>query len=401
MNKFNFQSLKHHYIYSPRHCIVFCWLFSFVLIENDQDFIRLDLLIHYILGGTIDITVHEVTSSGGLKEVHAASGGGWGGILVDQAFEELMVDIIGQQIYSKFVKKETEDWLDLWRMFEVKKKTIDPHSNAKINIKLPMTLIELYKNETQRELKDRIAERKYSSQIQVSGDKLRFESRLLQSLFNNSIEKTVMHVKSLLQDSKARGVKAILMVGGFSDSPMLQQAIKRQFSNLKIIIPKEASSAILRGAVIFGHNPAAITQRVLKRTYGTDISPDFQTGVHDKRYKMQTDTGLKCDNVFEKYVEKGQWVEVGETLAGKDYIPVYHNQKTIGFQIFASDLKDPKYVHQGCQLLGELDVDISDVPGDLDRSVSLSLTFGDTEIQAEGRVEGTDRKVSAKFDFLG
>ena len=106
-----------------------------------------------------------MTSSGGLKEVHAASGGGWGGILVDQAFEELLVVIVGQQIYSKFVKKDTEDWLDLCRMFEVKKKTIDTRSNPKINMKLPMPLIELYKNETRRELKDRIAECKYSSQI--------------------------------------------------------------------------------------------------------------------------------------------------------------------------------------------------------------------------------------------
>ena len=359
------------------------------------------LSFYFALGGTIDITIHEVTSSGGLKEVHAASGGGWGGTLVDQAFEELLVDIVGRQIYSKFVKKETEDWLDLWRMFEVKKKTIDPHSNAKVTMKLPMTLTELYKNESRKDIKDRIAECKYSSQIEVSGDKLRFESRLLQGLFDNSIDKTVRHVKSLLQDSKARGVQAILMVGGFSDSPMLQQAIKRRFSNLKIIIPKEASSAILRGAVIFGHNPAAISQRVLKKTYGTDKVVDFQTDVHDDRYKLQTDRGLRCEKVFSKHVEKGQSVKVGGTLVKRKYEPVYHNQKALEFRIFASDLKDPKYVDQGCQLLGKLSVDISDVPGDLDRYVSLSLTFSDTEIKAEGRVNGTDRKVTARFDFLG
>ena len=235
----------------------------------------------------------------------------------------------------------------------------------------------------------------------MSGDKFRFDSRLLQSLFDNSIDKTVRHVKSLLQDSKARGVETILMVGGFSDSPMLQQAIKRQFSNLKIIIPNEASSAILRGAVIFGHNPTAITQRVLKKTYGTDTAPHFQTGVHDDRYKLQTDKGLRCNKVFDKHVEKGQSVKVGETLVERKYGPAYHNQDALVFPIFASDLKDPKYSDQGCQLLGKLCVDISDVPGDLDRSVSLSLTFGDTEIKAEGTAEGTNRTVSAKFDFLG
>ena len=90
-------------------------------------------------------------------------------------------------------------------------------------------------------------------------------------------------------------------------------------------------------------------------------------------------------------------------LLKKTYNPLFHNQKLIGFNIYASDLKDPKYVDQGCQLLGSLDVDISDtcIPGDLDRAVAMSLTFGDTEIKADCRVKGTDRKVSAKFDFLG
>ena len=158
----------------------------------------------------------------------------------------------------------------------MKKKTIDPQKNASVNIKLPMTLMDLCKDETGKTIKVRITDCRYSSQIQVSGDKLRFESQLLQSLFDNSIDKTVRHVKSILQDSKARGVK----VGGFSDSPMLQQAIKKEFSYLKIIIPKEASSAILRGAVIFGHNPAAIAQRVLRKTYATNTSGSISKQVY-------------------------------------------------------------------------------------------------------------------------
>ena len=95
---------------------------------------------------------------------------------------------------------------------------------------------------------------------------------LIQSLFKESIDKTVGHVKFLLQDKNARDVKAILMGWGlFGITLLLQDAIKKAFPRLKIIIPKEASSAILRGAVIFGHNPTSITQRVLKKTYGVNI----------------------------------------------------------------------------------------------------------------------------------
>ena len=356
----------------------------------------------FFTGGTIDITVHEVTSSGGLKEVHAASGGGWGGILVDEAFRMLLIDIVGKEVYPKFMKQETEDWIDLWRMFEFKKKTVDPASKDRINMKLPPTLMELYKEERKQDIRDRIAESKYSDKIHFAGgDKVRYDATLIQSLFKDSIDKTVAHVNSLLRDQNARDIKAILMVGGFSESPMLQVAIKKAFPRLKIIIPKEASSAILRGAVIFGHNPTSITQRVLKKTYGVKGLDPFDEAVHDERYKEQLDCGVMCTKIFTKHAEKGQSVKVGEALAEQWGSPADHNQEAIDISIYASDLKDPKYTDRGCQHVGTLEVDISDVPGDLDRDVSVSLSFGDTEIKAKARIERTGQVCTANFDFLG
>ena len=355
-----------------------------------------------ITGGTIDITIHEITPSGGLKEVHAASGGGWGAILVDEAFKRLLTDVVGTKVYTKFVKQETEDWLDLWRMFEFKKTTVDPAKKDKINMKLPVTLMEMFQNETRQDIRDRVAESKYSTMIHFAGgDKVRYEASLIQSLFKKSVDKTVSHVQSLLRDKNARDVKAILMVGGFSESPMLQDVIKKAFPRLKIIIPKEASSAILRGAVIFGHNPTSITQRVLKKTYGIKTTRPFNEAIHDEKYKIQCPIGFRCDNIFSKHVENGQSVEVGEALPEQCYEPIYHNQKIMAVNVYASDLKDPKYTDQGCQDLGTLDVDISDVPGDLDRRVFVKLMFGDTELKATARIEKTGQAVSTTFDFLG
>ena len=54
-------------------------------------------------GGTVDITVHEVTSSGGLKEMYAATGGDWGGTYVDKAFRYkrlFTVDVLCGDDYS-------------------------------------------------------------------------------------------------------------------------------------------------------------------------------------------------------------------------------------------------------------------------------------------------------------
>ena len=171
-------------------------------------------------GGTVDITIHEITSSGSLKEIKAASGGGWGGILVDKAFEDLLIDLLGNDVYSEFLKKETEDWIDLGRTFELKNRTIDPYKNNRINMKLPLSMIKLYQRMKGKALGDIIAESKYASDKELRGDKLRFESGLMKSLFKNSIGKTVDHVKALMKNRNVCNIKAILTVGGFSESPM-------------------------------------------------------------------------------------------------------------------------------------------------------------------------------------
>ena len=68
------------------------------------------------------MTVHEVTENERLKEVHHASGGEWGGILVDKAFEDLLRELFGTDVFNKFVKYATDDWLELGSLFEIKKK---------------------------------------------------------------------------------------------------------------------------------------------------------------------------------------------------------------------------------------------------------------------------------------
>ena len=56
-------------------------------------------------GGTVDTTAHEVLENGMLKELHAATGGDWGGVLVNKAFKGFIMELGKQLIdYSKFAK---------------------------------------------------------------------------------------------------------------------------------------------------------------------------------------------------------------------------------------------------------------------------------------------------------
>ena len=323
---------------------------------------------------------------------------------MDSSFRELLLELFGEDVYKSFAETHTDDMVDLWRTFESKKKTIAPVSTASILMKLPAPLLQLFKDKTGKDFEESIKNSKYSSTIEFrGGDKVLFHSSLMQGLFEKSISMTVSHVTAVLKEKTARDVKAILMVGGFSESEMLQDAMKRKFTNIKMIVPRQASTAILRGAVIFGHNPESISKRVLQKTYGIETLYKFIKGQHPEHLKTSHYGKVKCSNVFHKHVEKGQTVNVGESQVKQFYRPLSDDQLQLNFPVFASDLKEPKYTDQGCEYVGELSVDISNLPKHIKKKkkkVSVSLTFSGTEITAIAQVERTGEITSATFDFL-
>ncbi|XP_053390946.1 heat shock 70 kDa protein 12B-like, partial [Mercenaria mercenaria] len=118
-------------------------------------------------GGTVDITVHEVLSGGKLKELFKASGGNWGGTRVDQAFIDFLSDVTGPDVMSKFKENHIEDYIDLLRHFEVKKRVIHPSSDSKVTINLPQTLADLVKEVKEETLQDIFDKTVFSNQVRV------------------------------------------------------------------------------------------------------------------------------------------------------------------------------------------------------------------------------------------
>ena len=74
-----------------------------------------------MIGGTGDITVHEVADVGNLKELCIANGGGCGGEGVNNAYLKMWEEIlkIKEPIKEAFSEHYMEEYLDLVRDFEV------------------------------------------------------------------------------------------------------------------------------------------------------------------------------------------------------------------------------------------------------------------------------------------
>ena len=55
----------------------------------------------------------------------------------------------------------------------------------------------------------------------------------------------------LFRHPSVKDVSSILLVGGFAESPMLQEAVKEAFSEIKVTVPQDAGLAVLKGAVLY------------------------------------------------------------------------------------------------------------------------------------------------------
>ena len=77
------------------------------------------------------------------------------------------------------------------------------------------------------------------------------EAQLTKSLFDESCKKLVDHFHPLFTLPNVKDVSSILLVGGFAESPMLQEAVREAFRNKKVIVPQEAGLAVLKGAVLY------------------------------------------------------------------------------------------------------------------------------------------------------
>ena len=116
-------------------------------------------------GGTVDITVHEITNNEGhLKELFKATGGPYGSVsksepevtsldnaiqlqfsAVDEAFKNLLQDIFGEDVIEAFQRKRPAGFVDLMIAFESRKRGCTPTKLTPLNIALPFSFIDFYR----------------------------------------------------------------------------------------------------------------------------------------------------------------------------------------------------------------------------------------------------------------
>ncbi|XP_060554290.1 heat shock 70 kDa protein 12A-like [Ruditapes philippinarum] len=347
-------------------------------------------------GGTADITVHQKMDDGSLKEIQKASGGAWGGNEVDKSYLQLLENIVQAEAMDKFKREEMTDYFDLLREFETKKRSITRDNEGKITFKLPQSLCKLAELDGVK-MATKIERLHDKSKYRWTGDKLRIEKVAAKTLFAPPLEMLINHVKKMFEQPEIQNIDAILLVGGFSECDLVTEAFEQSFPDKRLLIPKEAGLAVLKGAVRFGHHLDAIKTRISRFTIGREIWPEFEKH-HNPAKKIKVDEKERCKDIVKQMIKIGDEIPVNMTHEER-LMPVSANQKASAIKLYSSTSRNVTYTTElGCQELGMLAIDLPQSRSISDKKITSYYYFGDTEIHVRVKIAKTNEEFEKWID---
>ena len=223
-------------------------------------------------GGTVDVISYEVRQIEPqlrVAECTAGTGDYCGSTFIDQEFEKLFAQRLGSEEFAKITMQNRQQ---IVKNFEL----------CKIAFRNDPNLPTFYVNVPA--VSDLPAAGIYGGMFEITREEM-------QTLFEPVVVQVLKLVKDQVQAVSEGTFRAssILLVGGFGESEYLYQRVQEwaRTYRIQVIQPRDASTAIVRGAVIKGIEPKAAgplkteVLRRARRSYGVPTNQVFIPGKHD------------------------------------------------------------------------------------------------------------------------
>lgn len=222
-------------------------------------------------GGTVDLITFMITGLEPylrLREEAPGTGSMCGSTFLNRSFEKLLDDRFSQ------LPGWGRDTLDeaMQRFESVVKRTFEGSTDHDFMFPVPG-----------------IAD---DPELGVRRGRIRVTGKEMQKLFLPTIRDIEKLVREQIQTSRAE-VKAVLLVGGFGQSPYLRKHLRDCFSpGVQVIAPVDGWTAVVRGALAKTLGDISdttaktfIESRKARENYGTTYQTEFIHGVHDEKKK--------------------------------------------------------------------------------------------------------------------
>ena len=332
---------------------------------------------------------------GTLTELYRASGGPYGGIYVDKEYLKIYDTIFGNEAINKLKKEDMAEYLTIIREFETKKRTVTANYGSHFVTRLSAVLNEMISKE---EKMQRIQSSYLKDKMSLIRDKLKLSGSLMESFFKDSLENIIDHVQNILKS--VEDVSMILLVGGYGESRLVQETFRNEFTSLEIIIPQDCNLAVMKGAVLFGHNPMSVTARILRYTYGVLVNSEFDPNIHPQESQFTDMDGVeRCRSAFQKLIDKNVKVPSTGKIVTTGHIPPLASPKEFTLCVYCTEKDNPIVVDESCQLVGTLDVSVPEHFTEI-WSGREKYEFGMTEIKVSAIVKATNETFQTTLDLL-
>lgn len=209
--------------------------------------------------------MHEKRIDGTLREVHASTGGPWGGRYVDEGYLNLLRKLFGATALEQLKQNYAGEYLRILNEFETQKRKLTLDTQKPLEFSFSKELFK-FCNENSEVVKARIANES-SGQIKLKDDKLSVDISIVKQWFDFPLDSLIEHVNNLLGEPELCNIHTILLVGGFGENLYVKQKLKNCIKIDRLLVPDNAGVIVLIGAVRCGHIPNLVSSKVLKQPH--------------------------------------------------------------------------------------------------------------------------------------
>lgn len=308
---------------------------------------------------------------------------------------------VTQPVFESFQREMINAWIELEEDFEIAKRKYSTTRND-VTIRFPQYLVTKFQEINKIQLVERFQETKYKKKAMLVQDHLILKPIVMDDLFKHATNEINAHIEHLLKKKELHGVSTLLLVGGFSESPFVSQAVRDCFKTLRVIAPNNGSLAILKGAVMFGNNTKIIAVRVSPFTYGVHTRKLYTKDIHPAERAKKIGGKFYVDNAFDKHIEIGERVYVGATSKERKYRVCNKGNHSVYWKIYQSLIPEPLFCDSEyeCSYLGRLNINLAEISEHDHVTLLLSMTCKGSELEATARAPDFDIECGVTFDFL-
>ncbi|RGB33504.1 hypothetical protein C1646_704289, partial [Rhizophagus diaphanus] len=338
-------------------------------------------------GGTVDLTTRELLEDERLSEITERSGDYCGSSFIDQAFLEFVEEKVGKTAIES-VKNNHYSQLQYFVQVFCKQVKIpftgvdDSNPGEDLDLEELLPAIQQY---VEGEEKNRMEEEEWVI-------KLSFED--IKGMFDPVIDKIINLIKDQL-DKNEKGCSTMFLVGGFSESKYLQTRIKEEFGEIvpNISVPPQPIKSVVKGGVLYGLQEKTVKDRILKRTYGTEIV---------RRWKQPDPLSERLPNgltvAFERLAQRGARLPRDNKFT-KKFKPLSLLQQKINFDLYATEGSDAKFCEDpGVSKLHNWEIDLPENENLEDTTILFTLSFG-VGIEATAENQKTGKKYRCEIKY--